>query len=56
MKAEDMAFYLARQTTDYFIVDYLLHIICDKIKHKDPSERIYWMDVREEWDRIKMYE
>lgn len=56
MTAQETAYFLARETTDYFIVDFFLHKICDKIHHKDQSERIYWMEVREEWDRIKMYE
>lgn len=56
MKPDEMAYYLARTTTDYFIVDYFLHLLCDKVKHAHPSDKIFWMLVREEWDRIKMYE
>lgn len=56
MKPDEMAFYLARTTTDYFIVEYFLHLLCDRLKFSDLSETMYWREVREEWDRIKMYE
>lgn len=53
---EQTADFLANNSENPLIVDFFLHKICDKIEHLRFDEKCYWLDVREEWERLKTYD
>ncbi len=52
----EQAAFLAHFSQDTFIVEYFLDKICDKFTFKRFDDKAYWLDVRDEWQRLKANE
>jgi hypothetical protein len=53
---QEQAAFLMQFSQDTFIVDYFLNQICEKFKFERFDDKAYWLDVRDEWQRLKTYE
>lgn len=49
----EQALFLAQFSEDTFIVEYFLNKICDKFKFERFDDKAYWLDVRDEWRKLK---
>lgn len=47
---------LSRSSECPIIIDFFLHKLCEDIELKRFDDKCYWLDVREEWERLKMYD